>query len=319
MPRRTADSFPDPSTPGDPRTLAAIARRTPQSGTMSIVTTPSGRILQEKRKRASRAKGTPPPFYPKVKGSQADGWKITFKSGRLVTYNPSTDTEAIKTIIPKIGGVDMDAATPPSLSIESGQWAYLFFQTDSKGIINEDEPPSIIADDPDKPSTHHIPPSPDDDMGVDGAYYIPLAKFEIDDDSPKVTPLIQSDFIHTPYLWSGRDAEGDGESISPRYKPDEVVWEFPKVAGKKEIKVTREEGSVEISLDVTSSAHIRYFEVYISLNNQSSGGIRIERAPSPYLELWIWKGLVYLSQPEDFVDSDNPRDIYSAVPNEIPV
>jgi hypothetical protein len=285
----------------------------------------------KRRGGGSGGGGQRPPFacLGTVKDSSG-GYTVTLQPGHLVERVPAVSDggNAVIVHVPEIDGAAMTDKPAPPLEVTEDQVVYLKYLTDAKGtILTGEDPPQIVADEEGLQSTHHIPPTPDDDEGTEGEYYIPLFQFTLQpvseeagaEDRPVILPLVQSDVEHVPFLWSARDAEGDGASISPRYQPEDALWEFPKLAGKGEIKTEREGGTIEVTLDVTSTAHIRFFEVVIAVENATLGTVTVTQlSSSPYLELWIWKGLVYLSQPEDFIEEENPRDIFSAVPNVVP-
>jgi hypothetical protein len=270
--------------------------------------------------RSTKAGNNTTPFFPRLKVGD-DSLELSFNPGRLIEMNPKEGENAVRIWLPTVEDTPMDAKPRPTISAETDQWAYLYYETDSTGAIKEDPAPSIKVEDPNKESKHYTPAPPDEGVedGEDGEYWVPIAKVTTVDDRPKVTSVVQSDVVHAPYLWAPRNGEGDGESIAPKFDGGQRGYVFPKIRGANVIKVEKEEESLVVSLDVTSSAHIRYYDVLITLDNESSGGIKVARSSSPNLQLWIFRGLVYLSEPEGYDGTDNPYDIYSALPNEIPV
>jgi hypothetical protein len=322
---RRADSIADLGLKADPATIDAIKRRSPIGGSSASVThLPNGVCVTPLRKQLPPLT-TPDaagPFSVRIVGRSEGSVSVTVKPGYIIErINKVEDgTSAIIKHLPMIDEKPLTDKPAPRLDVSVGQVIYCNFATDSKGRILTDEPPVIIADEEDKQSTLYTPAEPDADEGSDGEYCIPLAKVEAgegENAKPVIVQYQRSDIEHYPSLWTPKDGEGDGESIAPKFKPEDGVYSFPKIKGKNAIKVEKEEDSVEVSINVTNTAHIRYFSVVIAIENASTGTLTITRqSESPELELWVWNGLVYLSEPEGFPVDENPRDLFTVIPTE---
>lgn len=101
----SAAAFPDKGTPGPPRLLAAINRRTPLSpGNTQLTHLPTGVIITPKKPRRAAVveRG---PFEPVLSGNFVDGWEVTVTTGEIRGFEDVTPLASIANIATPLDGV----------------------------------------------------------------------------------------------------------------------------------------------------------------------------------------------------------------------
>lgn len=119
---------------------------------------------------------TPPPFWINVKEIPDDGWYITVEPGIVRQQNIFIE-EATTINIPLFNGVALDADPKPQLEWDGTKnHIYVHVPTDNRGTINGTV--EIKAETTPMSSEHHVPPDPDDSVGVEGSYYFKIGELE---------------------------------------------------------------------------------------------------------------------------------------------
>lgn len=208
----------------------------------------SGTVLSAQRKRAGLGGGEAFDFRVSVT-KEEDTYYATVEPGYLRVKNPMViDGEnPVMDWMPTISGIPLNENTvdgiPPRLEVESDNIIYCHFLTDRHGIIVD--PPDIVADSPQ--ASIHYQPDPD---GVDGEYWLPIARINITEDG--VVTIFQHqhggpiEFV--PNLWTYENI-GGGKKVVKGHYPEEDIYKFRTIkerASDPQVKVTEEDEYIEI-------------------------------------------------------------------------
>jgi len=232
------------------------------------------------------------PYYlrkEEVEGEEEGQWKVQFRPGYVYELTPGAAEANVKQHQIFVGtdpAVALDAAEPPDIDIDLGNYIYLHFETESDGELKEIvEGEGIYADirveESEKASTYHILPDGDGANGEDGDYYVLLAQVETVDENA----LMSRNGWRGNFLWhAGWNAcanEGSGVGVYHGYN---IVTDRKYFRSITE-RVTNHQINVGVFGDDDEEIRIE--------GNAMDGGLRLEDCGGTELYTLNWSdGLI---------------------------
>lgn len=171
------------------------------------------------------------PYQPKY-GSY---WTVKVWPGWVVEIEPKNSGQIHHYHMPTIGGVDLNAATPPELSIAALDFCYCKIVTDDRGLVTG---ATIEVSSDDKEGVHYIPPAPGETSGTAGEMWKKLFLFDIADGAPVITVYQQSDIEWCPYVWTGEHVGDLDGRIYKGYNGTTKEHEFRSIVGAGDASVS---------------------------------------------------------------------------------
>ena len=164
----------------------------------------------------------PPPFsvLSSVEDSTTPGnYLMTLQEGWVIERATDT-TDAVEAHEVSINSNPMSDRPRPELTMTTGDFAYVYYETDEAGLITTTPEIQVGAQ---TASIHHQPAS-GAGIGVTGYYYVDLFQFVVTAGAPEIVVHQQSDIEHSR-LWKGRNV-GTGRYIHKERNGTNDTYDF---------------------------------------------------------------------------------------------